>query len=206
MALPRGEVLVGIPATKTERRDHGITNAALGYIHETGAPEVNIPPRPFLIPGIREAKDRITVHLAHAARLTLEGDADGAEKAMHRAGIVAASAVKNKITVGPFVPLKPSTIRRRRIRSAGSKYRRKATGPADVRPLIDTGQLRNSITYVVRGQTSPFTKRSLAQVSALRDAAQRLKVKASKGKTLWQTLDKEAAKTAARLAAAGESV
>jgi hypothetical protein len=46
----------------------------------------------------------------------------------------AQAAVKNKVVTGPFEPNKPATIARK-----GSD-----------RPLIDTAQLLNSITYVVR--------------------------------------------------------
>lgn len=52
------EVLIGIPMSTTERPDGEITNAELGYIHEYGAPEANIPARPFLIPGVESVKGK----------------------------------------------------------------------------------------------------------------------------------------------------
>src|SRR5215467_2634573 len=71
------EVLIGIPAKEdqphfdetggeagpTERREEegggGIReNAVLGYIHEHGSPINNIPPRPWLGPGVEQSKDR----------------------------------------------------------------------------------------------------------------------------------------------------
>ena len=54
-------------------------------------------------------------------------------------------AIKAKITDGPFEPLKPSTI-------AARKSKRKSRSNADIKPLIDTGALRNSISYVIRDE------------------------------------------------------
>src|SRR5882724_12416208 len=55
-ALANTRVMVGIPSDKAARKGK-INNAQLGYIHEFGAPEVNIPPRPFLVPGVQGAQD-----------------------------------------------------------------------------------------------------------------------------------------------------
>lgn len=169
--LPRRDVLVGYPADGSEGtagRDGGgsnlrteqvnpkdraisdLTNAQLAYLHEHGVPELNIPARPHLVPGVREGRGKFTPHLRKAAAATLAGDAEGADRAMHSAGLAAADAVRTKIKSGPFVPLSPRTIARRRIRSAGSSYRRKATTAADVKPLIDTAQMLRAVTYVVR--------------------------------------------------------
>lgn len=127
-----------------------IMNAQLGYIHENGAPEANIPARPFLIPGIRNAQGRIIGHLKQAAQAGVNGDFGLMTRALHGAGLEAMNAVQAKMRSGPFAPLQASTIRRRRIRSAGSSYRRKATTAGDVKPLIDTAQMLRAITYVVR--------------------------------------------------------
>lgn len=155
--LATTRVMVGVPASEAlrkpddEERRSPINNAALAYIHENGAPEVGIPPRPFLKPALREHKDEITRGLKIAGQLALDGK--GAEKVLKQlkvVGIRAVSAVKMKIRTGPFVPLKPRTIAARRRRSKGSKYRRKATGASDVTPLIDTAQMLNAINFVIR--------------------------------------------------------
>lgn len=153
--LAASRVMVGIPATTALRRSEPgqpstINNAALAYIHEHGSPEANIPARAFLKPGVQNAKNEISAGLKVAARLALEGRTDAVDRQLHRVGMMGRDAVKAKITAGPFVPLKPATIAARRRRSAGSKYRRKATSAADVRPLIDTAQMRNAINYVIR--------------------------------------------------------
>lgn len=143
--LPDRRVLVGIPEDKTDRDDSHdvayITNAVLGYIHENGAPEANIPARPFLVPGIREARTQITSYLAQAGQAVLAGDSGKADRAMHAAGLVAQASVRNKIQTGPFLPLAPGTLAARRAR-----------GRTGTKPLLDTAQMRNAITYVIRNK------------------------------------------------------
>jgi len=150
-ALEGRDVLVGVPAADTQRtvplfgkvqgpqKEDGITNAALAYIHNTGSPANNIPARPFMEPGIMAAEDKITKALANTGRAVLDGDLAAMDKGLNSVGIVASSAIKNKITSGPFEPLKKSTLSARRRR-----------GRTGTRPLVDTAQLRNSINYVVR--------------------------------------------------------
>lgn len=168
-ALVKRDVLVGIPDTTTERRedeDQGpMTNAALGYIHEFGSPDANIPARPFLIPGIREAQDQVTARLKKAADAALEGEPGKVTAQLNAAGIVASAEVKTRINSGDFEPLSDATLAARARRKVGGgvgvrkgaklELASRAAGNAPstefAKPLIDTGQLRNSVTYVVRG-------------------------------------------------------
>jgi hypothetical protein len=143
-------VMVGIPAEKTTR-EGPINNAALGYIHENGAPEVNIPARPFLIPGVKSVQTETVDGLRKATEFATDGRPDAVERQFHRVGLRAVSSVKSVIRSKIPPPLKPATVAARRRRSKGSKYRRKAVSPGDVTPLIDTGAMLNSITYVLRG-------------------------------------------------------
>lgn len=137
---PGTQVLVGVPSNTSRRDDDGpITSADLGYIHEFGAPEANIPARPFLYPGIREAKSKVTRYLKQGALAAMDRDFEKMGRALGAAGQVAASSVQRHITEGPFVPLAAGTLAARRRR-----------GRTGTRPLIDTGQLRRSITWVVR--------------------------------------------------------
>lgn len=145
------QVLVGVPEAKTEREPSedeppGLTNAALAYIHNTGAPEVNIPQREFMHSGIKRGEEEIVAHLREAARLTLEGDQEGATLSLRRAGAAAQKHIQMKIREGPFAPLSKATIAARRSRHKG----RKAKDEDDVTPLIDTTQMLRSITYVLR--------------------------------------------------------
>lgn len=160
------EVLVGIPETKTSRPSGEVTNAELGYIHEFGAPGANIPARPFLIPGVRKAKAAAAARLRTAALAALDGNADKAHRELVLAGIIAENSVKAVLTNGDFVPLQPGTVAARfRGRETASRRPseerymqliRAGASPqaaqeaAGIRPLINTGALRRSITSVVR--------------------------------------------------------
>lgn len=133
------EVLVGIPAEKTARKGDPITNASLGYIHEHGSPARNIPARPFLVPAVKNASNKIASAMKGlAAQATT--DAAAVDKALNAGGLVAQSAVKKQIVSQEgFTPLK-----------AGTLAARKRKGFQGDKALIRTGQLLNSISYVVR--------------------------------------------------------
>lgn len=154
-------VLVGIPKDKTTREDEPITNAAIGYIQEYGSPANNIPPRPFLGPGIKKSREKIIPFFEKAAMAVLSGDEKAIQANFEKAGLIASACVKNYLATADFKPLSLATIRNRAYRNggrgvAGAKEelaRLRAGGKPNnnlVRPLIDTGQLANSITYVVR--------------------------------------------------------
>ena len=123
-----------------------MTNAVLGYIHENGAPEVNLPARPHLVPGVRDVQGAIAGRLRDAAEQGLAGNLAGVEKNFIAAGLVAQSSVRRKITEGIPPPLAPSTVRNR-IRAHPS---RRAKTAEDMTALIDTGQLRQAVSFVLR--------------------------------------------------------
>lgn len=138
--LAAQEVLVGIPSETTERQDgEPINNATIGYIQETGSPANNLPARPFLVPGVESVQKEATNQLKRGGDAALSGRAMDADKAMHAAGIIAQNGVKAKINSGVPPALAASTLAARR--------RRGRTGE---KPLIDKGELRNSVTYVIR--------------------------------------------------------
>lgn len=140
--LVNRQVLVGIPSAKAERSNEPgepINNAQLGYIHEFGSPLANIPARPFLIPGVEMVEDKVTDRLQKAAKAAIKGDSNKVEAELHAAGLAAQAGARFQLNSGEHEALAPSTLAARR--------RRGRTGD---KPLVDTGQLRNSITYVVR--------------------------------------------------------
>ncbi|MEZ2410543.1 hypothetical protein AB6806_27480 [Bosea sp. RCC_152_1] len=138
--LTSKEVLVGIPDTAAGRDDEdAISNAEIGYLMETGSPTQNIPPRPHLVPGVESARDKIEKRMKTGAQAALSGKSSDADATLTAVGIVAENAVKARITEGPFAPLSPVTI-----------AKRKAKGRTGTKPLIDTGQYRRAITHVVR--------------------------------------------------------
>lgn len=136
-------VLIGIPSTENGRQQgDAIGNAALGYVHERGSVIKNIPARPFLEPGVRAATPHALKALKQSAHATLSGNASALDTGLNTAGLIAQSTVKRTLRNGEgFAPLAPATLAARRRK-----------GFAGESPLIRTGQLLNSITYVVRAR------------------------------------------------------
>lgn len=133
-------VVVGVPEkTATLGRSGDDTNAEIAYLQENGSPARNIPPRPFL----RVSLDAKKADLAGVLRAAAVDFCDGklsAENAYTKAGLFAQSVVKAYIkNSNNFTPLKASTL-----------ARRKAKGFLGEKPLIETGQLLNSIDFDVR--------------------------------------------------------
>lgn len=169
--LTDNEVLVGFPekgadhkgvsplGADTRQETSEINNATLGYIHEHGAPEVNLPARPFLGPGVEKASESISGRLVAAIRAALKGDKATVERNLNFAGIEAQISARNRITEGLDPPLSSATLRARLARvpsrkAEAAELARRAQGQAPstdlVKPLIDTGQLRNAIAYVIK--------------------------------------------------------
>lgn len=154
--LTKTDVMVGIP--HGEARSDGLTNAEIGYVQETGSPINNIPARPFLVPGVEAVQDQIADRLGKAVAAALDGSPAGVVRQLNAAGMIAQNSVRATINSGEFEPLALSTIRKRarKGRKGAKKYLKQLSDgqePPDaglVKPLIDTGQLRNSITYVLR--------------------------------------------------------
>lgn len=136
-AVAQRDVLVGIPAG--EQRDDGPTNAEIGYQNEFGSPANNIPARPHLIPGVAAVQDKAVARLTQAASAAATGRMSDAERHLHAAGLIAQNSVRRTLTTAAYHPLSERTLAERRAR-----------GRTGTKPLIDTGQYRNSITYVVR--------------------------------------------------------
>jgi hypothetical protein len=156
-------VMVGVPSTMASVGHSNPSNAELAYIHEHGAPEANIPARPFLGPGIKRVKGKLELYLRAAGKAALSGKPDEVLKRLHAAGLTASASARNVITEGIPPPLAARTVAGRiaRRKSATWKRQKRAAVAANVAagnapgaglftPLIDTGALRASITYVIR--------------------------------------------------------
>lgn len=134
--LSKKDVLVGIPQEESGRAGT-VTNAELLYIHTNGSPINNIPARPVIEPAIEKDKNNITTLLKDATKKALDGDSAGSMKSLELAGMEGQNASRDWFTNpenNGWAPNSPVTILRK-----GSEN-----------PLIDTGELRKSITYVVR--------------------------------------------------------
>lgn len=121
----------------TGGKGEAISLAMIAATHEFGSPEQNIPERSFLRGGIRRGIPKFNKVNEDSLRKVVRGEMTCAG-ALDRLGVVAVGEVKREFVVGNFVPNKPATIKRK-----GSS-----------RPLIDTAQLRQSITYQLEGTQS----------------------------------------------------
>jgi hypothetical protein len=161
------EVYVGIPEEEASREGE-INNAELAYIHthgiragsmraemqpnldngmayskayemyiqSNGSPLWHSPPRPIIEPAIEKNKDSIADKLKPALKAGLDGDEQGARDGLEKAGMFASGKVKDYFTDpdNGWAENSPATVK-----TKGSD-----------RPLVDTGALRQAITYVVK--------------------------------------------------------
>lgn len=176
-ALVKTEVLVGFPEETTERKEDEdqdpVTNAALAYIHDNGMPSENIPARPFMLPAMDESKDRVEASLLSMSRKATNPKTERVEEAIHqgfhRVGLIAQAALRAKINEGIPPPLSEVTLRARAHRGGKGKNlgsrkgalqelenRARGENPSTLlaKPLVDTAQMRNAASYVVRSKAN----------------------------------------------------
>lgn len=136
--LKRHEVLVGIPQEKSSREGSKgkATNAELLFIHTNGSPIRNIPARPVLQPAIEDDKERVGEMLGKAIDAAASGDKERIVPELEKAGMYASGKCKAWFTnpSNGWKPNSPKTVKKKK----------------SSRPLIDTGEMRKSITYVVK--------------------------------------------------------
>lgn len=139
----RDSVLVGIPEEDTKRKeDAPINNATLLAINNFGSPMNNIPARPVMSIGIRNAQAEIAEQFKKAVIDSLSKGLSALSTYYNRAGIIASNSIKKAINSQEGIdPPAESTI-----------AAREARGFKGEKALIVTGQMRNAITYVVAGE------------------------------------------------------
>ena len=131
-------VYVGIPGD-AKKREGEQTNAQIGYVNEVGSPANHIPPTPFLKPGVEKVQDKCIKILRKTGENVFENEA-ALKKGLETVGLIAQNSVKGVIQKQEgFKPLSNRTI-----------LERQAKGFKGTKRLIRSGQLINSITYVVR--------------------------------------------------------
>lgn len=141
-------VLVGIPESDTARdanKDGSkpeITNAAILAINEFGSAANNIPPRPVMAIGIKNAQEDIADQFKLAAKNAFKQGWEALTIYYNRAGLIASNSVKKAINSQEGIK-EPSDA---------TLAARKSKGFKGEKALIVTGQMRNSITYVVKGK------------------------------------------------------
>lgn len=107
----------------------------IASFHEFGT--VDVPERSFLRSTVDEKADEWTQLMTRVEKLVASKRMDVA-RALNVLGLRMVADVQKKIQNGPFAPLADKTV--------------KAKGSS--RPLIDTGRMRQSVTYRVLGVSS----------------------------------------------------
>lgn len=129
------KVYIGVPASKNGMHEGGINMATLLALHVLGAPSRGIPQRDPLRPPLIANAQRYSDLLALGLKNALSDGTDP-KLVYEKIGIVATNDVKDYFITGNFKALSEKTI--------------KAKGSS--KPLVDTGELRNSISYEVRNK------------------------------------------------------
>ncbi|WNF07263.1 hypothetical protein [Brevibacillus borstelensis] len=170
-SLARKQVYVGIPegSERPDEKGQPITNAQLLYIHTQGvrkkvmrdemnpkvesgemsyskayqmwlqtqgSPLWQSPPRPVLEPAIEHNKEALAGQLKKVMEAALNGQ--NPEPELHKAGLMGQNFARDWFTnpANGWAPNSPKTVERK-----GSD-----------RPMINTSELRKSITYVISEQ------------------------------------------------------
>ena len=131
--IGKPKVYIGVPASKNGMHEGGINMATLLAIHVLGAPSRGIPQRDPLRPPLIANAQRYSDLLALGLKNALANGTDP-KLVYEKIGIVATNDVKDYFITGNFKALNQKTIDRK-----GSS-----------KPLIDSEELRGSITYEVR--------------------------------------------------------
>ena len=143
LALKSKSVMVGIPDdndSRNEGKPYG--NAQIAYVQTNGSDLHNIPPRPFVEPGVEGIQEELATDLRDAARQVLSHGPGVLETAYEKVGIKGQNAVKRYLTDSShFQGISDAT-----------KAARKRAGFLGTKPLIWTAQMLNAVTYVVRGK------------------------------------------------------
>jgi hypothetical protein len=135
--LAKAEVFVGVPEDHTLRNSGEMTNAGLVYLHTHGSVLHDVPARPIIEPAIEAADNKalIVKELGNAARSLMDQKASETSAHLDKAGMLGREAAQRWFTDSRnnWPPNSAATIARK-----GSD-----------KPLIDTGQLRRAMDYVV---------------------------------------------------------
>jgi hypothetical protein len=149
--IVRVGILSGPKMTRKKKTDpkNTATNAEIGAKQEYGSFTEGIPPRSFLHMPLRSAKARQRIVKDAAEGLDRElsrGEAVDASKSFYGklgAGMVATIHDAFDASGPGWKPLSPVTIHRRQTRKVWPRM--------GTRPLVDLGELRNSVSFRVMG-------------------------------------------------------
>jgi hypothetical protein len=129
-------VAVGVLADAEGEAAHAgtaLTVLALAEVHEFGAPAAGIPQRSFVRAAVDEHVEEIRA-LQKSLLQQVLGARIGVKEALERLGAFVVGLIQQRIADGIDPPNAAATVARK----------------GSATPLVDTGQLRASITYQVR--------------------------------------------------------
>ncbi len=131
--LKEGQVFVGFPEgeeTHTGTDGESADMALIAAYNEFGTSTT--PARPFLKQSVENNQDKIKNMCEQISKELVNGKT--AEQCLKELGTFGVGLVQDTITNGSFEPNSPETIKKK-----GSDH-----------PLIDTGQMRQAVHYVIR--------------------------------------------------------
>jgi hypothetical protein len=119
---------------KVESGEMPYSKAYQLFLHTHGSPLWHSPPRPVIEPAIEHSKEAIAKQLQKAAKTALDGQNPTPE--LQKAGMLGQNIARGWFTSpdNGWAPNAPATVEMK-----GSD-----------KPLIDSGEMRKAITYVVR--------------------------------------------------------
>ncbi|TCB67396.1 hypothetical protein E0H88_12775 [Acinetobacter sp. ANC 4216] len=109
-----------------------ITMADLAAIHYHGAPSRNIPKRDVITPTLEQNQEKYLGFIERSIPALIEGSMN-LRTMWEYLGMEGRADIQKQMVTARLAPLHPRTIKRK-----GSS-----------RPLIDSGQLRQGVTYIV---------------------------------------------------------
>lgn len=125
----------GENATKAYKNDRGTIGSGITStnLHRT------IPPRPFIMNGIEDKKNDAIKVLAKGIKVALNSNnSKGINDGFENFGKEMVQGIKDSIDKVQSPPLRPYTIGKRKMR-----------GNDSIKPLIDTGEMKEATTYKV---------------------------------------------------------
>lgn len=122
-----------------EGREPGTTNALIGGVHEFGAPSVGVPERSWNRATVDAKASKYREQIRRLAARVHQGKITQ-DTALGQLGQIIQGDMVKRINDGIPPPLKDATIAAKTV-----------DGKEGTTPLVDTGEFKGSITYLVRG-------------------------------------------------------
>lgn len=136
--LKAQEVHVGY--FESETYPDGTSVAYVATVQEFGAPEQNIPSRPFFRNAIKKNREKWAERAGIEIKAVLENSRT-VKQALNRVGLVMVGDVKESIIDGSYQPLTERTL--------AERQRRKKTPGVATKPLVDTSQMMRTTSHKV---------------------------------------------------------